>query len=132
VKVKLCTFRLQVVSLLRHVFFNESLLLNFRNRFVNSNNCLSLADLRLFALPEADISAAWKNNGLGCGFASYSHFCDYDSFVSFSIDSGIHRSTLLRHGINYYFDSCSPWHNSCLVWCLVCNFLALSRLEGLL
>jgi hypothetical protein len=89
VKVKLYTFRLQVASLLRHASFNKSLLLNSRNRFVNSNNCFSLADLRLFALQEADVSAAWKNNGLGSGFASYSHFCDYYSFVNFSSDSRV-------------------------------------------
>ena len=86
-KVKLYTLRLQVVSLLTHVSFNKSLLHNSHNRFVNSNHCFGLADLRLLALQTAGISATWKNNGLGSGFTSYSHICDYDSFVGFSSDS---------------------------------------------
>jgi hypothetical protein len=47
------------------------------------------------ALQAADISATWKNNGLGTGFASYCNICDYDSFSRFGGDSRIHRSARL-------------------------------------
>ena len=131
-KVKLYTFELQRVFIDTNVFFNKSFLRNSNNCSANSNLCFSPADLWLLTLQASTISEAWKNNGLGRIFASYRHFCDNDSFFCFSSNSRICYSANLRRRIHHYFNPCSTWHNSRFVWYLVCNCLALSRLERLL